>query len=563
MKIAGFYVRNSTQGQKEDKTIESQIAEIEEKVKQDGNIIGQNFKFVDEAWSGELLARPALDTLRDAIKNKSFEVLYLYDLGRLSRNFLNQLILKDEIRESGIQIISLHDINGETPEQLLAQNVMGLFHDYERIKIAERFRRGKLYKAKSGILFGWQAPYGYQYIKGKEKGQGNFVIIPKEADTIRKIFTWIGIEGLTIRQVIKRLYEQQYYPRESKNKYWSTSTLSKRLRDETYIGTTYYNKTLSIAPEKPFKNEKYKHIKKSSRTLKEKEEWFPIKVPEILERGLFDAVQKQLVLNDMLAVRNKKNNYLLAGFMYCTCSCTRAGEGVSGTTNLYYRCTDRVKRFPLPKECHNRGVNSVVLDSLVWDEITSLLTDPKLIQAQYERWMKKQTEPADYIINEKNNLENSLRKLEEQEKRYIKAYGEEIITLDQFKDQIGEMKLQKTQIQGRLLKLGATAPQQRELIKLPDLDMVCGKMSTVLQKKTFEEKRFIVKRLLEKVTTDGTTAIIKGYIPLQLTEDTNINVGFKTEYRNCGAAECGKINTFQCAPQETGSICGQLSLCNY
>src|SRR3989344_1003032 len=275
MKVSALYARVSTSGQEKEQTINSQIEEIESKAKQDGNMIGQNLKYTDDGWSGELLARPSLDNLRDAVKNKAFEILYVYDLGRLSRNFLNQLILKKELIDAGIQIVSLHDINGENPESLLAQNVMGLFHDYERIKIAERFRRGKLYKAKSGILFGWQAPYGYKYIKGKEKGTGYFKVVLHEAEIINKIFEWVGIEGLTIRQVIKRLYEQKLYPRKSTKGYWSTSTLSKRLRDETYIGTAYYNKSISVIPSNPYKNEKYKRIKKSSRKMKSKEEWYP------------------------------------------------------------------------------------------------------------------------------------------------------------------------------------------------------------------------------------------------------------------------------------------------
>lgn len=180
MNIAALYARVSTAGQEKEQTIDSQIAEIVSKAKSDGAIIRDDLKFMDEGWSGELLARPALDELRDAVKNKAFQTLYIYDLGRLSRNFLNQLILKKELTEAGIQIISLHDINGENPESLLAQNVMGLFHDYERIKIAERFRRGKLYKAKSGILFGWLAPYGYKYIKGKDKCTGYFKVVPYE-----------------------------------------------------------------------------------------------------------------------------------------------------------------------------------------------------------------------------------------------------------------------------------------------------------------------------------------------------------------------------------------------
>ncbi len=93
MKIAALYARVSTGNQEKQETILSQIAEIKERIKSDGLILGDNLSFYDDGWSGSVLARPNLDRLRDAIKAKLFQVLYIYDLGRLSRDFTNQLVL--------------------------------------------------------------------------------------------------------------------------------------------------------------------------------------------------------------------------------------------------------------------------------------------------------------------------------------------------------------------------------------------------------------------------------------------------------------------------------------
>ena len=532
MKTSALYARVSTSGQEKEQTINSQIAEIVSKAQGDGSAIDQSLQYVDDGWSGELLARPALDNLRDAVRNKTFDTLYLYDLGRLSRNFLNQLILKKELTEAGIKIVSLHDINGENPESLLAQNVMGLFHDYERIKIAERFRRGKLYKAKSGILFGWQAPYGYKYIKGEEKGMGQFKIVPHEAEILKTIFQLVGIEGITIRQVIKRLYEQKLYPRKSKNKYWSTSTLSRRLRDETYIGVTHYNKSKSIVPENPVKNEKYKKIKKSSRHNNPKDQWLAIKVEPIIEKELFIAVQKQLILNDSFAMRNKKNNYLLSGLAYCTCGQRRAGEGNSKTHNLYYRCTDRVLRYPLPKECHNKGVNATVIDARVWSTIVELLSDRKLIEKQFEIWKSKQTQPATDTNFLKTELDKQLGIFGAQKKRYLEAYGEGAITLLQYKEQVQAIQDKKTTILTKLQRVSTDSSTPSTPVILPDLDVYCEKMRIILTNRDFAKKLPIVRKVIQKVTTNGTIATIQGHIPLQIpVESTQENVKFKSEYR--------------------------------
>ncbi len=556
-KISGYYARVSTERQEKEATIKSQISEIEERVKKDGNIIGENFKFRDEGWSGELLARPGLDNLRDVLKTKTIELLYVYDLGRLSRTFLNQLILINEIKEAGVQLISLHDINPENDEQVFAQRIMGVFHDYERIKIAERMRRGKLYKARNGMLFGWQAPFGYRYVKSLNKNQGGkFEIDSDEGKVVEIIFKLVGNEGFTIRQVIKRLYELGISPRKSRKKTWSTSTLSRLLRDETYIGTTYYNKRYAVIPENPIKTEKYKKIKKSSRKVRSKDEWFPVQVPAIIDKDLFERTQKQMIVNNQFAMRNKKNDYLLSGLVYCSCNNKRSGEGNSKNGHRYYRCTDRILRYPLPKECRAKGVNASVFDSVVWTSVANLLTNPQLIKKQTDRWNSHQqnhfVEKYDISI-----LEKSLASLEEEENRYLKAYGAEIISLEQYADQIKDLKLKKEAIRNKIsaqetgLKNGITT------INLTDstLNRFCDRIKASLFGLTFQERQFIVRKILKNVTTDGITATINGYIPLEIPKESEVqaqNVKFETINRDRRSAKRRKVHLVQCSAQKAG-----------
>jgi len=57
------YCRVSTEEQREGQTIDSQIAELERFVHEKQWAVTAVYK--DEGWSGSLLARPALDQLRD------------------------------------------------------------------------------------------------------------------------------------------------------------------------------------------------------------------------------------------------------------------------------------------------------------------------------------------------------------------------------------------------------------------------------------------------------------------------------------------------------------------
>jgi len=318
-KIAGYYARVSTGRQENEATIESQIDELKERVKSDKNTLLPEFEFKDDGWTGTILARPGLDALRDVVKQKEIKVLYVYDLGRLSRDFTYQLLLLKEFEDEGLKVTSLHDINPENGEQNFMRNIMGAFHDYERIKIAERFRRGKLHKAKNGLLINGSGLYGYSYIKKTDKKPPRIVINEKEAEVVRMIFNWLGNEGVSIKEIVRKLYEKGIQPRKNKNEFWSTGPILRLLRCDSYItGTIYYNKNEAVETKNPRKDDKYRKIKKGSRRLRPRAEWYPYNVTRILDDWeLFNRVQKILDNNRRHGPRKKKYDYLLSGIIFC------------------------------------------------------------------------------------------------------------------------------------------------------------------------------------------------------------------------------------------------------
>ena len=56
---------------------------------------------------------------------------------------------------------------GDTPEGKFLFQILGAASEFEKAKILERTRRGRIYKAKRGSIVGNIAPYGYIYVKGK------------------------------------------------------------------------------------------------------------------------------------------------------------------------------------------------------------------------------------------------------------------------------------------------------------------------------------------------------------------------------------------------------------
>ena len=392
---------------------------------------------------------------------------------------------------------------------------MGVFHEYERVKIAERFRLGKLNKVRGGNLLGYNPPYGYTYtpVKGKgvNKQNGYFEINDREAKVVKMMFEWVGIDCISLREVIRRLYEMEIPPKKGKRATWTKGPVSRLLTNETYIGNHYYYKNEAVMTKNPqAKSEKkyrYKHTNKTSRRLRDKSEWLMVKVPAIIDKSLFDKVQKQIKLNAKFAQRNKRHQYLFGGLVWCSCGAKRVGDGPDG--KKYYRCTDRLHNFPLPTVCKEAGVNVTVLDAVGWQKISSLLTNPKMIEQQIQRYADKQLANGQ-DVPDGNEVKQNLNLLEEEERRYVKMYGQAMISEDIYQEQIKNVLERREE----LLKLQAK-PREDKLSKFRDLDLqhLADGFNGFMKKLPYEAKLFTVRKIVDKVIATKEEITIWGFIP--------------------------------------------------
>ncbi|RJR29225.1 recombinase family protein [Candidatus Microgenomates bacterium] len=539
--IVAMYARVSTQRQENEETIETQIMAINDFVTKNGHTIVKEYR--DDGWSGTLLARPSLDELRLDARKKIWEAVVIYDPDRLARKYSYQELVTDELNELGIQVLYVTTPPIKDDGDRLLYGVKGLFAEYERAKIAERFRLGKLRKARDGNVVTSQAPYGYDYILKQGDKQGFYKINTQEAEVVKMIFRWVANERITIRTIVKRLKKMGIKPRKSEREVWNTSTLSTLLRRKDYIGTTYYNRSYAIVPEHPLKDIKYKRIKKTSRRFKPKEDWISISAPAILDVSLYQKVQKQLKENYELTARNVKNKYLLSGKIYCSCGRRRTGEGPQKGKHLYYRCTDRVYMHPLPRKCHEKGINARMADKLVWDGISNYMTSPNVLKAQVKRWMSDQNKEVIQTDKSVEELKKELGRIKKEEQRYIKAYGAEMIDSEQLKESTEDLKKQKKSIEQQIFSMQRdTATGDISYPNDNEIDEFCRIAYKVIADIGFEAKQSIIRKVVD--TAVGTQHDIKvyGHLPINSSIIANIwkgdtqDVKFETSSRNRGFA---------------------------
>jgi site-specific DNA recombinase len=98
-----LYARVSSEQQVEDDTIASQLDQLE-------------LRFLDDGFRGESLRRPGLERLRDVAAAGGIDRLYIQCPDRLARDYPYQMVLVDELRHHGIEIVFLNRNLDESPE---------------------------------------------------------------------------------------------------------------------------------------------------------------------------------------------------------------------------------------------------------------------------------------------------------------------------------------------------------------------------------------------------------------------------------------------------------------
>jgi site-specific DNA recombinase len=527
------YGRVSSTNQENEGTIETQLSAVRDYASINGITILK--EYIDEGWSGDILQRPALDQLRMDAKKKLWKSVLIYDPDRLARRYSFQELVVDELREKNVEVLFVTTPTPKDGIEKILYGVQGLFAEYERAKIAERFRLGKVRKAKEGHIIATEAPYGYTFIprKGKKGDadfyQGYYTINQEELEHLQKIFLWVGEEGLTLRQTVRRLQELQISPRKSKRGVWNTSTLGTLLRNKTYIGEGHFGASMATIPIKPLKTELYRKVKKTSRRMKPESEWIKIPTPKLIEEELFYRVQNQLQVNIKKSPRNTKNEYLLTGKIWCNCGKRRTGESAQKGKHLYYRCTDRIYSFPLLPNCKEKGINGKNADEKIWNMLQELITNEQILKAHIQKKIEYKNSQPQHNESDIKNIEVLLSKMKEQEDRYVKAYGMGLITIEQFQQNVLPLRKQIEQKQKEIIQLEIKHEQPiNDVVTENDIKSIAERFKSSLQNIPFVVKKKIIDKIIDRI--EGDKEKLKVYATLSLNQNNYVTLC--TEYRN-------------------------------
>ena len=108
MNIAAIYARVSSDKQKEEQTIGSQVAALMEFAQSNGYTVPSEWILQDEGYSGSTLVRPGLEGLRDLAAEGQIATVLIYSPDRLSRKYAYQVLLMEEFYRDGTEVIFIH-----------------------------------------------------------------------------------------------------------------------------------------------------------------------------------------------------------------------------------------------------------------------------------------------------------------------------------------------------------------------------------------------------------------------------------------------------------------------
>ena len=516
---AAIYARVSTERQERQQTIDSQIAALSAWADEAGHELKAAHAFRDEGYSGARLDRPGLDALRDAVRDAEIDIVAVLSPDRLARKYAYQALVLEEFRRAGCAVTFLnHTISDNPGDQLLLQ-IQGAVAEYERALLGERFRRGKLQKARAGWFIGGRAPYGYRYIPCRDGAGGRLEIDEDEAAFVRLLYGWLVEERMTIRQILKRLNFGPWYPRSGKHP-WSPSVVHHILSEPVYAGTAYANRYDLVEAKKP-RSRKPSYAGKGCRRIRPPEQWIAIPVPAIIEPELCDRAQAQLARNAKLSFRNnQKHNHLLRCLLTCS-ACGLAMHGVArtlagGVARTYYRCAGK-DRVMTAREtaCPRASLDGEQLEAAVWEHIGTLLADPARLLAQFERFAAGADRDGQRAEASERPIAARLDRLARAEQRLVDAYQAEVISLPELSERRRSLAEQRCALEQQL---AASGMLRREQIKaravLDDLTAFCARIHGRLDAASFADKQIILQLVVDRIIVHDDSLEIRHVIPL-------------------------------------------------
>lgn len=332
-KLAVVYTRVSTEEQaKHDLSLPFQKDKCGEYAKKEGYIVAETFE--ESGKSGRTAKRPGLISMLDYCSEHKVEAVIVHKSDRLARNMADFWTISNLLKSKGIRLHSVTENFDDSPSGTLTMGVMSAVAQHYSENLSQEVKKGQYQKIAKGI---WpnEAPHGYENYGLKHDRR----IRPLEdyKQYIIQSFELFATDSYSIDSLTEKMAEMGMISVRG-NKV-TRSILARILRNPIYYGGL------------PWKGKVY-----------------PGEHEPIIDKELFDSVQRILDTRKKKGTRDRKHNFLLRGIVYCKCGTMLTGDqkvkkykNGKEQTFYYFGCKNTKK----DKKCSRNYISMSALEDSV------------------------------------------------------------------------------------------------------------------------------------------------------------------------------------------------------
>jgi site-specific DNA recombinase len=482
----------------------------------------------DPGQSGASLERPGMDRIRDLVAAGGVSVVLAQDRDRFAREPAYHYLLRREFEEHGAKIRALNDRGDGSPEGELTDGILDQIAKFERAKIAERTRRGRLRRAREGKIMPGRMPnYGFRYNAARD----GYEVDERTMPVVRRIFDLI-VEGASVNGAKKRL-EAQGVPNPQGGKSWCKRTFRLIVHDDVYLSRGFEEIQKLVTPEVAAKlnpedsygvwwfnrrrvvtnqtaeagenGRRYrKHVKIETRP---KEEWIAVPVVDAgIPREVAEMARQ--AIKDRLPTPASATRFweLSRGILHCGCfgarmNAERDRPRPDGPFYNYYRCNKRHQegKHACPE---GRKARAEPLEERVWALVSDVLLNPQ----QLESGLKRMVEEERSVLrgNPEDEAKTWAKRLAEVDRKrsgFQDLAAEGLITLEELRAKLNALeearKVARTELDALASRSERVAASERDAEAV--VRDYAGLMPEALGAMAPEERHRVYKMLRLKV----------------------------------------------------------------
>ncbi len=440
-------------------------------------------------------------------KNPPFNAILVWKLNRFARNRMDSMVYKKLLKDRGIRVISMNEPLEDTPHGHMMEGIIETMDQFYSENMGEDIRRGLRESSQRGFYTSSRSPYGMHKVPVKDGTKTRYKLEPDveqspTLQTVKRIFDLV-IKGFGCKEIAKTLNKESI--RTTTGSRWGRTTVHKILTNDAYCGTL----VCGGRPGHPA-------LRSGIPPVRVENAW-----PAIINRETFEIVQGIMSSKkpEVTHPRTIPSNYLLSGFLFCSCGHAMTGRSAKSHRFHYYHCNGNFKQGN--ETCGAKALPKDKLERMVLQKITENVLNEEWLDELVELTNKELGSSHGLLQENLNAIDCDLSKTRLALTRLYEALETGKLSLDDLAPRIREQRSREAELSKTRLQVEAEMLTQgpnrvdAALIKGHSADL-----RAILKEVDLTASKAFLKTFVKRIEVNGEEATIQYTLPVPPTMGT-------------------------------------------